>query len=468
MLKRIGVNHNYPPYLLVMCLAFLCWGEKVQAQLAPDYKPKLLRFDEEYSKLDDAVKNKKWWLHSKNIAINKSGSIKASVGFDYREMFEFIKGNDSAGVSDGYWVTRLMAHADISAGKHWRGFVQLARGIITERQLPIRSVDEDQLFLLNAFAEYKFGKTNASYIRAGRQELFFGMGRLIAPREGPNIRNSYDGFRMHKMMGPVSLDGFFSYLVDNKPGIFDNKVLGNNQRLWGLYSNRKGKKINIDLYYLGYYNPAALYSKQANRNKETRHSIGVRAYRKYASGFDYDAEATYQFGTFGDNSISAFMVDGKAGREFKKGKSVFKPSVKITCTFGNRSLTNDRLNTFNPLFPNLLYYQTAVGIFPANIINPQASVNWAYKTVSINTGADLFWRASKKDGLYAPFGNVLLNNSSEKYLGYQLYLKADYSPTQNLGFTFLVSRFYKSNFIKQNPDRRGIDLLVNLLLNYKL
>jgi hypothetical protein len=31
------------------------------------------------------------------------------------------------------------------------------------------------LFFLNAFAEYRLGKENRNYVRAGRQELFFGM-----------------------------------------------------------------------------------------------------------------------------------------------------------------------------------------------------------------------------------------------------------------------------------------------------
>jgi len=443
-------------------------NQNLCAQNQLGYKPRLLRFDEDYGMLNDSMIKVKPWLRTKNLSINRNRTIKASVGLDYREMHEYVKGYDSAGVNDGYWLTRFMLHTDIKLGKNFRVFAQLARGVVTERQLPIRPVDEDQLFFLNGFAEYQFGKANNSYIRAGRQELFFGMGRLVAPREGPNIRNSYDALRIRLGVGAISLDGFFAYLVDNKPGIFDNKVFGDNQRLWGFYSTSKNEKVNVDIYYLGYYNGSALYTKQPERDKETRHSIGVRAFRKYNNGFDYDAEGIYQFGSFGDNTISAFMIDGKAGWEFEKGQSIFKPAAKLTYTSGNRSLTNNKLNTFNPLFPNLLYYQTAAGIFPANIINPQASINWQYKKLSINAGADMFWRESSNDGLYAPFGTLLLNNGNENYLGYQLYLKADYNATQNLGFTFLLSRYYKSDFIKKNFDRRGNDLLLNLIVNFKI
>ncbi|MBC7934143.1 MAG: alginate export family protein [Rhizobacter sp.] len=400
--------------------------------------------------------------------MNKSKTIKASFGLDYREMYELVKGYDSLGPTDGYWLTRFMAHADVRFGKRFRAFFQMARCFIAARELPVRPVDVNELFFLNAFGEYSFGKANNNYVRLGRQELFFGMGRLVAPREGPNIRSSYDALRVHYNIGTFSLDGFFSYLVNNKQGILDDEVLGNNQRLWGLYSTRKWKKSNADFYYLGYYNPLALFSKQALRDKETRHSIGARWYGKAFNSLGYDAEAVYQFGQFGSNTIDAFMMDVKISKDINLKRSILKPSLKLGYFSGNRSVSDGRLTTYNSLFPNLLYYQTAIGIFPSNIINPQVNFGWDYKKLSIVSGADLYWRASKQDGLYAPSGALLLNNGNNTYLGYQLYTKTDYAFTQNLSCTFLVSRYYKSDFIKSNGDRRGIDLLVNVLLNYKL
>ncbi len=227
------------------------------------------------------MRNNHRWLRLKNITINRSQNIRATFGFDYREMYELVKGYEPGGVEDGYWLTRFMAHTDVRFGEKWRTFVQMGRGIVAKKQLRLAPVDEDRLFFLNAFAQYRFGKEKRNYVRAGRQELFFGMGRLIAPREGPNIRSTYDGIRTHFFSKDVSVDAFFSYLVNNKPGIFDNEVLGNNQRLWGLYTSKKTNKINTDLYYFGFYNPSASYSKQLQRAAETRHSIGTRLYGNY-------------------------------------------------------------------------------------------------------------------------------------------------------------------------------------------
>lgn len=455
-------NNPWPGWLYLLFLLACSMHSVAQ------YKPKLLRFDEEYSGVTDSMKKKHALLNIKNVPIGTNGTVRASFGLDYREMYELSKGFDSVATSDGYWVTRLMVHANILFGEKFRLFVQPGRGVITGRKLPPRAVDEDQLFLLNAFAEYRFGNDRQSFVRVGRQELFFGMGRFIAPREGPNIRNTYDGARIRYTRGNASSDIFFTYLVNNRPGVFDNEVLSNNQRCWGAYHNWRGNRINIDVFYLGFYNPSAFYSKQPTRAKETRHTAGLRVFGNVNRILNIDAEAGYQFGRFGDYTIDAFLGDAKLSAAYKLGKSAFKSSAKFTFSTGNRSVPGKELNTFNPLFPNLLYYQTAIGIFPANIVNTQVLQEWNYGKFTAAAGVDFFWRQASTDGLYAPFGYLDPGAGTDKYLGYQLYNKLDLEITPQVVFSFLASRYYKSNFIKANPNARGVDLLLALLMNVKL
>jgi Alginate export len=449
--------------LLLMCVIF--FPEAAHSQ----NRPGLLRFEEDYATVGDSLKKRYPSLRFKNIGIDKGSDIRLSFGLDYREMYELVEAYDSVGTNaDGFWTTRLMMYVNAQVGKRIRFFVQPARGVITGRKLPPRPVDVDQLFLLNGFAEYRFGGKNKGYMRLGRQELVFGMGRLIAPREGPNIRNSYDGARLHYAAKAFTTDLFFTYTVNNRPGIFDNQILGNNQRLWGMYNSWKNKRVNADIYYIGFYNPTALYSKQPQRAKETRHTTGLRAYGKLNKSISYDGELVYQFGRFGKYNIRAFLGDIKVTGNYGSPQSSFKTSVKFTWASGNRSLTNNQLTTYNPLFPNLLYYQTAIGIFPANLINPQLLQEWRYEKLSIACGLDLFWRQTASDVLYAPFGNLSPGTGNDTYLGSQFFNKIDFTVTQNLGFTFLMSRYFKSDFIKRSPNKSGVDLLLGILMNYKL
>ena len=52
------------------------------------------------------------------------------------------------------------------------------------------------------------GERNWIAFRAGRQELNYGSGRLVSVRQGPNVRQSFDGFKVMSKIGSWHVDGF--------------------------------------------------------------------------------------------------------------------------------------------------------------------------------------------------------------------------------------------------------------------
>jgi hypothetical protein len=110
--------------------------------------------------------------------------------------------------------------------------------------------------------------------RAGRQELNDGSGRLISIREGPNVRQSFDGFRIMSDEGAWHIDGFavrpdFDTLgtSTNNPkpasGVYTARALFGAAFLW----------ISITL--------ASLEDATYNRGTadELRHTLGARLWR---------------------------------------------------------------------------------------------------------------------------------------------------------------------------------------------
>lgn len=74
-------------------------------------------------------------------------------------------------------------------------------------------------------------------IRAGRHEMEYGSARLIDVREGPNVRLSFDGFKVKVGVGSWQIDGFAVCPDLDKPGFFDdapNHAIG----FWGVYGVR--------------------------------------------------------------------------------------------------------------------------------------------------------------------------------------------------------------------------------------
>jgi len=54
-------------------------------------------------------------------------------------------------------------------------------------------------------------------LRIGRQELNYGSGRLVSVREGPNVRQSFDGFKIRSKFHAWSIDGRRCALISTSP-----------------------------------------------------------------------------------------------------------------------------------------------------------------------------------------------------------------------------------------------------------
>ncbi len=91
---------------------------------------------------------------------------------------------------NGYWPQRYMLHGDARLSRRVRLYGGLKSGIEVGRAGGPRGSGEDRLDLHQAFADLSFGPVT---VRVGRQELAFGSQRLISVRDGPNVRQTFDG-----------------------------------------------------------------------------------------------------------------------------------------------------------------------------------------------------------------------------------------------------------------------------------
>src|SRR5204863_6269040 len=150
-------------------------------------------------------------------------------------------------------------------------------------------------------------------LRVGRQELSLGTQRLVSVREGPNVRQSFDG-----------------------------------ARLWGNHS-----------------------------------------------GWDWNFEFAYQFGTFGDGDISAWTAASDTGYTFAHAPWTPRLGLRADVTSGDRNPNDKDLQTFNPLFPKGAYFSETALIGPQNHIDVHPGIELhPTRTVTLNADVDFFWRES--------------------------------------------------------------------------
>lgn len=247
----------------------------------------LLGKDEDWSFLKDPSLRQDFWDPLKYIPLGTDGWY-LSIGGGMREAFEQV-GNDNWGkqnYTNTFFLERYVLHTDWHFGRHFRAYVELKSGLESFRQGGPRPIDEKKLDFEEAFVELSTGEGDGwAALDVGRQELYYGSGRLVSVREGPNVRQSFDGARLKSKVGTWRIDLWAVRPDLDKPGFFDN-VPDHSTAFWGVYATRPWRRrVSFDNYYLGLDHglptPAGSRPYTYNRGtaSETRHTLGARLWR---------------------------------------------------------------------------------------------------------------------------------------------------------------------------------------------
>lgn len=432
---------------LLLCLLGLFSSN---AQNIPAFKQ--LRYEEDYALLpQDSSRN--WYTTTKFRALSKDRGIYLSMGGDIRYQYQrFTNENwgESPKDNDGFILTRYLAHADFHAGKHFRTFVQLQSSFANGKLTPPSPVDENQLDLHQAFADIAFTgrQAQALTIRIGRQELLYGSQRLVAVRDGPNNRQAFDAARLIYARPNWNAQLFYSRFVQSKQQIFDDGF-ANHTRFWGAYlvKNKVPLLRNADLYYFGLWKKNAKFDD--GMGKELRHSIGGRLWDTQRF-WKYDIEGLYQWGDFAGKQITAWTFSVNTSYKFANTPLKPEPGIKTELISGDAQYGDNKLQTFNPLFPRGGYFGLVSIIGPANLVDlhPSLTLDLA-RGLYFNMDYDIFWRYSRNDGIYGP--NVALiysgKKSSQRSIGRQYSTHLEYIPNRFLYFRCEFTWFKASDFL---------------------
>ncbi|MEO5914190.1 MAG: alginate export family protein [Luteolibacter sp.] len=380
--------------------------------------------------------------------VRSSGDFQWSIGGEIRERYEAysepffgLRGLDQ----DDYLLHRLLVDADVHVGDRLRFFVQLGDYLEAGKEAQRSPTDVDEIDFQQAFVDFTTPLENATLlIRAGRQQMTLGSGRLVSVREGANIRRSFDGLRLTISSGGATFDAFALRTVELEVGGFnDNSNPG--EALWGMYGVLPVKALpdgHVDLYYLGLERDDAVFEQ--GTGDERRNSFGTRLWGK-PGGWDYNYEALIQTGTFGDADIVAWTIATDTGFTWKSSPFTPRLGFKADIASGDGDPSDGSLNTFNALFPKQPYFSEASLIAPANImdLHPSLSLDLSDQ-VTLTTSWNVFWKQRVNDAVYAPPGRPLVaaGQSDSRYVGNQVNLELEWQLRENISWTFYYSHFF--------------------------
>jgi len=424
----------------------------------------LLGEDEDWSFLKDPSLRQDFWDPLKYIPLGPDGWY-LSIGGGARQALEQV-GNDNWGkqnYTNTFYLERYVLHTDWHFGKHFRTYVELKSGLESFRQGGPRPIDEKKLDFEEAFVELRTGEGDHWIaFEAGRQELNYGSGRLVSVREGPNVRQSFDGARLKTQYGPWRIDLWAVRPDLDKPGFFDN-VPDHRTAFWGLYATRPWRRrVSFDSYYLGLDRKTFTYNR--GTAPETRHTLGARLSRPPAtqeSDWDFDYEGVWQFGSFGAGGIRAWTFASDTGYSFPSTSLQPRISVKADISSGDDPRSHS-LGTFSPIFPIGNYFGVLAdtGPGPVNFIDVHPKLQTRLpRGVSISTDLVVQWRKSLSDGVYAVPGFLLVpaGGSRARFVGYRPGVEVRWQIDRHAWLQADYGVFFAGEFLKQAAPGRNIN-----------
>ncbi len=361
----------------------------------------------------------------------------ALLGFRYR--------ND-----DTYDLHRFLLYADLHVDG-FRAFAQLGNELETGRKPGPVPTDVDHGDLAQGFVDYRIELADAPLtFRLGRFEMSFDEGALIGLRDGPNVRQTWDGGWTFYKLPTGQVDIFAVKPVNVNPGWFDdNHVAG--QSLWGVHlelAPPRWAPVVLNAFYYGNTMPKVLFSSVAG--EEHTNTLGARLHADVGA-FDGSLGGIGQTGSFGDRNVRAWSAHGDAGWTF--GALPWRPRLgfRADVLSGGDDLRGT-VHTFNALYPNYAFSTEATIEAPANLIQSGATLDVRpMAPVTVQYKVEGLWRYSLEDAFYAAPTFALVKPSTastQRYSGTEQQLRASWQINPLLSVAAAYVHYDPSAFLR--------------------
>lgn len=314
----------------------------------------------------------------------------------------------------------------------------------------------------------------------GRQELKYGVGRLVWASTWANEIRSFDAAKITYNPSSFDIDLLFGNQVYS--GLVDqngNKILYENRHFndayWGenfggLYATYKGIPGNIfDLYFLSLIDKSHLVTSEFGKKGPTgpseRYTPGTRGEGKVpCTDLGYGYEFAYQFGKKSSDDIRAYAFHLDLNYTLKK--IITQPTFKIEYNFatGDKKPKDGTSNTFSPLFQtthepyglidffrwqNVKEYAFFMDFVP---IKDRINCSLQYHRFYLDDTSDAWYNSSGVKVRQAKVGQHVSD-----YVGDEVDLCTKYKP-----FTFLTleggyAHFFSGKFVKDTGSSDDAD-----------
>ena len=441
--------------------------ENVQASACDAQRPALSfnRWSENWSALAAPCLPRQPLDNLKYLPLGEGGSY-LSLGAGLRERYEHIAtplfGAGSAR-PDGYLIQRANLHADLRLGPYVQVFGQLVDARAFQKHT-LAPPDQDKLDVEQLFATVAVPTDNGAVkLRVGRQEMAFDLQRFIAARDGPNVRQSFDGVWADWEHGPWRLIGYATQPVQNRSVATFDDYSNSHLRLDGLRAEYQGLGPgDISGYYSRYRRDEARFLDASGNERRDVYDLRYNGKR---GAIDWDIEGMLQRGQVGSKRAQAWALGSIAGYTFATQPWTPRVGLQFDMASGDRHASDGRLGTFNPLFANGYYFSLAGLTGYSNLIHLKPSLNFKpLKALSVTTSLGLQWRQTTGDAVYVQnmSGVPRTAGQGSRWTGAYAQLRSDWSINPNVTASLEAVHFQAGDSLRtaggSNANYLGMEL----------
>ncbi len=385
------------------------------------------------------------------------------VGLDYRFRYEY-RDDDlrrKQGGLDEPWLQRTRAYlgikeiadpfrfaAELQDSRRWHSNYALDNRDYNELEF-IRLYGE--LYFKDLLGQDSIGNSRPLSVRYGIHNFEFLDRRLIGNNQWRNTANTFQGF--HASLGQESNDWQLDLLaVQPLDRLLDEPDEPAKQKwLYGAIGHwrRWSDIVTLEPYYLALEQSA--YGSVVER---VVHSPGLRAYGVIgASGFDYDASFTSQFGRNGKRDINAHGGNIEIG--YTLAAHPWKPrfSAFFGYASGDRDPKDNEDNRFERFYGFGRPWSANDYIVYENIIAPKLRVEAKPRhNFRFDFGYSWYGLASDKDRFNAANNAIDPTGKSGSFVGHELDVRFRYNVTPKdeiiLGYAYFKAGEFTENRVR--------------------
>jgi hypothetical protein len=294
-------------------------------------------------------------------------------------------------------------------------------------------------------------------LRVGRQELKYGDQRMISPLDWSNVGRAWDGVRAWWQRDEFQLDAFVTDVREAVNGLTDDDWI-----FGGAYFTYTGfEKHAIDAYFLFRHDTDGSFTSEAGAFGDREDAwLGAR-FGGASRGFDYTAEAAWQFGELAGDDVSGFGSAVTLGYTFESVCWTPRIGAEWTYATGDEDPLDGDVDSFEAPFPFAHMYQGWMDLvgwknghdFSLHV-SARPDEDW-----TIGVYGHWFLLDEEADAWYNPAYRVVRRDptgSSGTELGQEIDLYAKWAINPNLVLFFGYSHFFTGAFVEDtgpSPDQ---------------